>query len=137
MIKMTALTVLLLLTQTSFAEISPSGAEDLEEGTSYPYPFFYDDTDSPPNEGGNAFKLKADALKDESPDAWHGKIGNAKITIAAENTDSLSQRQTEREDRRKRDKPKKGKGSHFGEDKDDEKNDRPAGARLLIEWGKD
>ena len=137
MIKKTELAVLLLLTQASFAEISPLHVGDIEEGVSYPYPFFYDDTDSFSDEDESELESKADESK-KSPTAQHARIGKAKITVDVENTDFLSQCQAEWERTQKKDEPKKSKSSNFRKDSDDEKDDKEKDhsprARFLIEW---
>jgi hypothetical protein len=131
--------MLLLLLQTSFAITPSSHAEDVEERTSYPYPLFYEDTDSFSDEDLSDLESKADSSKDESPSAWHGKIGTAKVTVDVENTDFLSQCKAEWEKRQKKNEPKKKKRSHFSKDEDDEnedeKEDHSPRVRFLMEWG--
>jgi hypothetical protein len=140
MIKMTKLTILLLLTQISFMEISLLHAEDSQEESSYPYPLFYDGADSFSDEDTDRRKSKADSSKAESPSAWHGKVGNATVTIDVENTDFISQCQAEWERREKKNASEKKKRSHFSNDENDEKEDKKEDhspkARILIEWGK-
>jgi hypothetical protein len=108
--KRTRLAMLLLLTQASFAAILPLHAEDLEEGISYPYPFVYEDE--------SELESKADSSKDESPTAWHGTIGKAKVTVDVENTDYLSQCQAKWDSMQKKNKPEKRK-SRFKDDDED------------------
>jgi hypothetical protein len=135
MMKRTQLAVLLLLTQTSFAEISPSHAEDLEEGTSYPYPFFYDDTDSFSDEDTSGLESKADTSKGESPTAWHGTVGKAKVTVDVENTDFLSQCQAKWDSMQKKNEPEKKKRSRFKDDEDEEeKEDHSPRVSASIKW---
>lgn len=140
MVKMTKLTALLLLTQMSFTEISPLHAEDSQEESSYPYPLFYNEVDSFSEEDADRRESKTDSSKAESPNARHGKIGNATVTIDVENTDFISQCQAEWEKRQKKNASEKKKRSHFSNDENDEKEDKKEDhspkARILIEWGK-
>ena len=131
--------ILLLLTQSGFAATLPSHAENLEEGVSYPYPFFYDDTDSAIDEEASNPQSKADGSKDASPPAWQGKIGNAEVTVDVENTDFISQCQAEWESKRKKDAPKEKKESRFGKDKDEQKEekkeDHSPRVKISAKWG--
>jgi hypothetical protein len=135
MMKMTTLAMLLLLTQAVFAEIPPSRVEDPEEGISYPYPFFYDDTDSFSAEDAGEHESKNDSSKDESPSAWHGTIGKAKVTVDVENTDFLSQCQAKWDSMQKKNKPEKKKKSRFNDDEDEEeKEDHSPRVTASIKW---
>ena len=125
MIKKTTLAILLLLTQAVFAEIPPSCVGDPEEGTSYLYPFFYDDTDSFSAEDADEHESKKDSSKDESPTAWHGTIGNAKVAVDVENTDFLSQCRAKWDNIKKKNKPEKKKKSHFKDDEEEKEDHSP------------
>jgi hypothetical protein len=134
--KRTRLAMLLLLTQASFAAILPLHAEDPEEGISYPYPFVYDDADSFSDEDESELESKVDSSKDESPTAWHGTIGKAKVTVDVENTDYLSQCQAKWDSMQKENKPEKKKKSRFKDDDEDdeEKEDHSPRVSASIKW---
>lgn len=133
----------LLFMQTIFIGVSSLHVEDeLEKGISYPYPFFNEDADSLSDEDTSKRGSKADSSRDESPNAWHGKVGKAKVTVDVENTDILSQWQAKWEAKHKKEEPKKKKRSYFSRDDDDDegegkKDDHSPRASFLIEWGKD
>jgi len=121
---MNSLAVVLLLTQAVFAEVPPSHVENPEEGTSYSYPFFYDDTNSFSAEDTGKHESKKDSLKDKSASTWHGAIGKADVTIDVENTDFLSQCQAKWDSMQKKNKPEKKRKSRFMDnDKDEEEKE--------------
>lgn len=90
-----------------------SQAGDIEEGTSYSYPFFYDDADSFSDEDVSKLESMTDSSKDASSSAWHGKIGNAKVTVDVENTDFLSQCQAKWESKHKKKETEEGEKVWF------------------------
>ncbi len=135
MINIACLTTLMLL----IAAIPSSGTENLEEGVSYPYPFFYDDTESYFDEDAGALESKADSSKAKSPPAWQGNIGKAEVTIDVENTDFLSQCQDKWDKMQKKNKPeekKKERSNHWDDedDKDEDKDDHSPHVSVSIKW---
>ena len=109
--KITTSLVLLLSTQTSFAEILPP----YEEGVTYAYPFFYED----PIEDTADPASKEKTSKDKPPPAWSGNIGKAKVTVDVENPDFLSQCYERWESKRKKDKAERQETSRFHDEEED------------------
>jgi hypothetical protein len=118
--------------------------EELEENVSYAYPFTYDSDNAAveenkkekPKPKSNSWEQKSNSksTEEESPDAWHGKLGNAKATIDAKNTDYQSQRRAEWDKIRKESSPAKDKKPRSVKERN-EKEDHSPTVNFSIKWG--
>ncbi len=85
-------------------------AEDLQEGVTYSYPFFYDDSDAFEDE--DEPKQAQSASKKKQASVYEGKMGNADVVIDVGNTDFPSQCHAEWEEiKRRKGVPKEEKKS--------------------------
>ncbi len=118
------------LMQMSFAGISASCGEALEENVSYPY-LFYHDAEEVSDEEAEEHESKDDLKKNKSKTAQHAKIGKAEVMVDVENTDFKSQCQAQWEKRRNKGEKKKRSDSK----KDDETEDSHSPkVKASIKW---
>lgn len=108
-------------------------SKDIEEGISYPYPFFYDSTDSFSVEDTAKHESKKDSSKNESPSARHAPLGKGTLTVDAENTDFLSQCEAKWDKIQEKNKPVKKKKSRL-KDNEDEKEKKDHSPRVTFKW---
>jgi hypothetical protein len=143
MIKMTIWVASLFLIQATYAENTLLHGEEIEEGVSYAYPFFYDGTDSFSYEDSSKIKSKTDASKKESSTSRRAKIGKAEFTVEVENTDFISQCLAERDRSREKNEPeeekktRKRRKSDFWDDDKSEKRRKSDEERKSRFWEDD
>ena len=127
MMRMMAIIVLLLFTGTVFSE----AVKNIEEGISYEYRLFIDDTRSFSSEDENEYVQRDVSSTDESSSAWQGVIGTGNLTVEVENADFLSQCRAKWDGIQKKNETVEKKKSRSKKDTEKKKNHSP---KVSIKW---
>jgi hypothetical protein len=126
--------IVLMVFFASYAGMSSLGADEIEEGVSYPYPFFNEDGDSIPDKK----ILSKEEKKEESKTARTAKVGRFTFSADVKNADKLSQTSQQGSDWEKMQKENRPKGerrSRLRKDRE-EKDDSPE-AVISFKWTND
>jgi hypothetical protein len=121
----------LILFLASCAGMSSMQAEEIEEGVSYPYPFFNEDAESI----SSIENLPKKEKKEESKTARTAQVGRVKFSADVQNADYLSQCQSDWEKMQKEKNPKREKSSRSRKEREEE--DHSPKAVFSFKWSSD